>query len=155
MTISQDFKDALAINKAEDESFFPLIEKFEELKTVLDSNFEVKQKNRNWYGKVTKTTKPLLSLSLEDVITHKTGKYLYIRINGCGYVMGLGEIGELKDKLYFIGTQYYSNSKDKTTVYITNGFTFTQDYSLEDKITCVQLFSKLIKDYKQYLKETK
>jgi hypothetical protein len=150
MTIAQEFSLALVEDRAEQDSFKPLIAKFEELKEVLQSNFKIKQKHSKWYGKVTYEIKPVLNVEIENKIAHSSGKYLFIRINGCGYVMGLGEIGELKDRLYFIEGSYTHNH-DKQVVYITSHMFGTTDYCLEDKITNVQLFVNLIKKYRNYL----
>ena len=65
--------------------------------------------------------------------------------------MGIGEIGELKGRLYFINGNSFGCRNDKTVVYITSGMFGISDYCLEDKITNVQLFSSLIKNYKQYI----
>lgn len=151
LTIAQEFSLALVAERAEEDSFKPIIEKFEELKKVLQSNFKITIKERKWYGLSKKVTKPVLSMEIKDKITKNNGdKYLFIRIDGCGYVMGLGKIGELKDRLYFIeGVPFCT--KDKTVVYVTNWMFGTTDYCLENKITNVQLFSELIKRYKKFL----
>ena len=151
MTIAQEFNEALAINKAEEASFTVLINKFDDLKEVLQSNFKITSTSRKWYGKKVSKTRPVIQMDIEDKITHSSGKYLYIRIGGCGYVMGLGEIGELKDRLYFIEGRYIHGSKGKQVVYVTSHMFGTCDFCLEDKITNVQLFSEIIKKYKQYL----
>jgi hypothetical protein len=150
MTIAQEFSLALIEDRAEQDSFKPLIAKFEELKEVLQSNFKMKRKNSKWYGKTTYTVVPTLNLEIEDKITHSSGKYLFIRISGHGFVMGLGEIGELKDRLYFIEGSFI-NRKDTEVVYITTNMFGTTDFYLENKITNVQLFSILIKKYRDYL----
>jgi hypothetical protein len=157
LTIAQEFSLALVEDRAEQDSFKPLIAKFEELKEVLQSNFKMRRKVSKWYGKTTYTVDPAINLEIEDKITHSSGKYLFITINGCGCVMGLGEIGELKDRLYFIEQPYFpgSNMKNNTCVYIRSGLFGTYDYCLENKITNVQLFSGLIKKYKQFLLENK
>ena len=152
MTIAQEFGTALTDYKAEEDSFKPLLEKFEELKQVLQSNFKMVVESRKWYGKVKYSLNNVINIDIDYKIIHSSGKYLFIRINGRGYVMGLGEIGELKDKLYFIeASAHSSRSKEKTVVYITNQMFGTYDYCLEDKITNVQLFVMLIKTYKNYL----
>jgi hypothetical protein len=131
MTIAQEFSLALVEDRAEQDSFKPLIAKFEELKEVLQSNFKMKRKHRKWYGAVTWEVLSAINLELVEKISHSSGKYLFIRINGKGYVMGLGEIGELKDRLYFIEGKIIMTS--------------------QDKITNVQLFVDLIKTYRNYL----
>lgn len=151
MTIAQEFKEALSINQAEEDSFKILIGKFEELKEVLQSNFKITRKEGPWYWTKKNVTKPVINIDIEDKVTHSSGKYLFIRINGGGYVMGLGEIGELKDRLYFIEGRYIHSSKNKQVVYVTSHMFGSCDFCLEDKITNVQLFSDLIKKYKQYL----
>ena len=151
MTIAQEFSLALVAERAEEDSFKPLIAKFEELKEVLQSNFKIKHKHRKWYGKVTYEIKPVLNLEIENKITHSSGKYLFIRINGKGYVIGLGEIGELKDRLYFIEGKIIMTSQGKQIVHTTSHMFGTTDYCLEDKITNVQLFVDLIKTYRNYL----
>jgi hypothetical protein len=153
MTIAQEFTEAIQADRAEEDSFKPLLEKFAELKEVLQSNFKRKETKRTWYGKVKNTINNVISIDIDDKIVHSSGKYLYIRINGGGYVMGLGEVGELKDKLYFIESSMFisSRSKDKTVVYITSGMFGVYDHCLEDKITNVQLFAHLIKRYKIFL----
>ena len=151
MTIAQEFSLALTNYRAEEDSFKPLLEKFEELKEIIQSNFKMKQKHYKWYGAVTWEVLPAINVSIEDKIAHSSGKYLFIRINNNGYVMGLGEIGDLKDRLYFIEGRNINKSKDKQVVYITSHMFGTCDFCLEDKITNVQLFSYLIKIYKQYL----
>ena len=151
MTISQEFKEALIINKAEADSFKPLLDKFEELKEILQSNFKITTKEGPWCWFKKYVTKPVIYMNIEDKITHRSGKYLFIKIGGTGCVMGLGEVGELKDRLYFIEGRYTSKSRDKQIVYVTNHMFGTLDYCLEDKITNVQLFSDLIKRYNDYL----
>ena len=152
MTLQQDFADAKALIAADDLLFLPLIEKFEELKKVLQSNFTMKLKEKKWYGKTTWKVEPVLNVDIENKISHSTGKYLFIRINGASYVMGIGQIGELKDRLYFCEGDFSSRSKSKTVVWVfSNNFGFTTDYCLENNLTTVQLFSRLIKNYRQYL----
>lgn len=151
MTLQQDFADAKALHAADELLFLPLLEKFDELKKVLQSNFLMKQKERNWYGKSNWIVKPAINLEIENKIDHSTGKYLFIRINGYGYVMGIGQLGELKDRLYFCVADYNFNTKDKTIVYINNTLFGGTDYCLESHITSVQLFSHLIKKYNCYL----
>jgi hypothetical protein len=150
MTIAQEFSLALVEDRAEQDSFKPLIAKFEELKEVLQSNFKMKRKHRKWYGAVTWEVLSAINLELVEKISHSSGKYLFIRINGKGYVMGLGEIGELKDRLYFIEGSYTHNH-NKQIVHITSHMFGTTDYCLENKITNVQLFVDLIKTYRNYL----
>jgi hypothetical protein len=149
MTISQEFSQALVADRAEQESYKPLIEKFEELKEVLQSNFKMKRKHRKWYGSVTWEVLPAIEVELENKFTHNSSKYLFIRINGHGYVMGLGEIGELKDRLYFNRGTMVTGKKQ--VIYAKSHMFGESEYSLEDKITNVQLFSNLIKEYRTYL----
>jgi len=151
MTLQQDFANAKALNSADELLFLPLIEKFEELKKVIESNFLMKQRESKWYGKTTWVVKPALNVEIENKIDHSTGKYLFITINGRGYVMGLGQLGELKDRVYFCTGNFSSNSTNKTIVHITNTMYNTIDYCLENHLTTVQLFSYLIKEYKNYL----
>lgn len=148
--INQAFKDAINLHNENEKGFLPLIEHFEELKKVLQSNFLMRQKKSTWYGKTNWVVKPTLNLEIEDKITHSTGKYLFIRINGKGYVMGIGEIGELKDELYFCYGSMITRKND-VIVHITSSMFGTTDYALENKITLVQLFSFLIKEYNNYL----
>ena len=104
-----------------------------------------------WYWFSKKFTRPTISVEIKERISHSSGKYLAITINGYNYVMGLGEIGELKDRLYFIEGSSCLRSKDKTIIHCQYNMFNTYDYCLENKITNVQLFSLLIKEYKEYL----
>jgi lipopolysaccharide biosynthesis regulator YciM len=151
-TIAQEFSVALVNDRAEQETYKPLLEKFEELKQVLQSNFEYRETKRKWYGRKVISKRPLVNMEVEDKFTHITGRYLFISIMGRRYVMGIGEYGDLKGRLYFCdGNIFRSQSKDKTIVRVDCGMFSTTDYCLEDKITCVQLFAKMIKEYRQYL----
>ena len=147
--INQEFKDALALHRADELLFLPLIEKFEELKKVLESNFLMKRKEKKWYGKSNWVVQSALNVEIETRINHSTGKYLFIRINGTGYVMGIGQLGELKDRLFFCEGSI--SKRGETIVYITRHMFGTTDYYLENHLTTVQLFSHLIKKYNQYL----
>jgi hypothetical protein len=149
--INQEFKDAINLYNDNDKRFQPLIEKFEELKKVLESNFVVKYKKIRWYGKSELVTRPALTVQIETKIDHSTGKYLFIRINGLGYVMGIGEYGDLKDRLYFCIGNSFPPSKKRTFVHMTCDIFHSTEYYLEHKITLVQLFSSLIKSYKEHL----
>jgi len=151
LSIAQEFSLALVEDRAEEDSYKPLIEKFEELKKILQSNFKITDTSRKWYGKKVTETKPVHDVKIEDKIAHSSGKYLYISINRFRYVMGLGEIGELKDRLYFIAPISNLDSKGKTVVYLTNQMFGTYFHCLEDKITNVQMFVEMLKSYKQYL----
>lgn len=152
MTLQQEFATAKALHSADELLYLPLIEKFEELKKVLRGNFIMKQKDRKWYGKTTWEVKPAIMVDIVEKVNHSTGKYLFIRINGCGYVMGIGQLGELKDRLYFCEGSSLMTSHGKTIVHITSHmFGWTTDYCLENNLTTVQLFSHLIKKYNDYL----
>lgn len=155
MTLHQDFADAKALIAADEILFQPLIEKFEELKKVLTSNFLMKHKEHKWYGKTVWVVTSPINIEIADKIDHITGKYLFIRINGYSYVMGIGQRGELYDRLYFCKGSYPADTKDKTVVYKSYHVFGNTDYYLENNITCVQLFADMIKKYKNYLREGK
>lgn len=152
MTITQEFTKALEQDRAERDSFKPLIEKFEELKKVLQLYFKMTKTTRKWYGKRVTEILPVLNVSIAHKLTYRNTPYLFIDINGHDYIMGIGEMGDLKDRLYFIsGTTYLNNKKDSTVVHITSHMFGSMYYLLENKITNVQLFCKLINDYRDYL----
>lgn len=151
-SLQQNFSDAKALHSADELLFLTLIEKFEELKKILESNFLQKHKTTKWYGKSEWVVTPAIKVELEDKISHNTGKYIFIKINSVGYVMGIGQFGELKDKIYFCeGFLSSSNKTNKTNVYITDHMFGSNYYFLENHITCVQLFSYLIKKFNYYL----
>lgn len=154
--MNQEFKEALSVHKSDELRFTKLIDKVEELKTVLQSNFRIKVNKRKWYGKCYIEYMPVLNVSIDEKINHSTGNYLYINIDGNRHVMGIGEIGDLKDKLYFCEGRYTA-PRDSTIVFVCSSHVMfnTINYCLEDKITLVQLFSKLIKQYKHFLVEAK
>jgi hypothetical protein len=113
----------------------------------------MKRKHRKWYGVVYWEVLSTMNLELEEKFIHNNTKYLYIRINGVGYVMGLGEVGDLKDKLYFLPRSAYLNNKhvQETVVYTTHQMFGAYYHILEHKQTTVQLFSHFIRTYRDYL----
>lgn len=152
MSLQQEFADAKALHSADELLFLPLIEKFEELKTILQSNFQVKTTSRKWTGFSTCTKGPAILINIDEKVSHETGKYLLIRINGFGYLMGIEQVGEIKDKLFFCDRRRFASEiKNKTLLYSQSGTCFDSHYCLEDKLTCVQFFSDMIKKYKQFL----
>lgn len=151
LTIDQEFKLALHQHNAEQDSFKPLLEKLEELKQVVESNFMRVDVTRKWYGKVVRTKRPGLTTKIESKFIFQNVRYIQFNMGIYRYVVGIGEIGDLKDRLYFIPGKSFINDSNKTSVLdAPNIFGVTRFY-LEDKITCVQMFSKLIHDYKEWL----
>lgn len=149
MTLQEEFATAKALHSADELLFLPLIEKFEELKKVLRGNFLMKCKETKWYGKVNWVAKPVISVEIEEKICHRTGQYLFIRINRRGYVIGIGQFGDLKDRLFFCEGGLHI--KGETCVHVVHGMINSIEYCLENHITAVQLFSRLIKEYKKFL----
>lgn len=147
--INQEFQNAVTLYKENEQSFLPLIEKFNEIKDVIRNNFSIETKERNWYGKATFVARPALMVDIKDKFIYDTGRFLVIEIHGMSYVMGIGEYGELKDKLYFCESSLAT--KKKTVIYARSHMFGTDYYCLENKITLVQLFSQLIKKYKHLL----
>lgn len=151
-SLAQEFSLALIDNRDEEASYAPLLAKFEELKEVLQQNFIEERAVPTWNGFKKKVKTPFFNINLEDKFMFKGCKYLYIDINRARYVMAIGEIGELKDRVFIIEDSYFKPSKSKTCVYSARIGSFRDaNFYLEDKITCVQLFSQFIKNYKQYL----
>jgi len=151
-SLAQEFSLALTEARATEASYAPLLEKFEELKEVLQSNFIEERLVSTWIVSKKKVKTPIFNINLEDKFMFKGCRYLYIDINRARYVMALGEIGELKDRVFIIEDSYFKPSKCKTCVYSTRIGNFRDvNFYLEDKITCVQLFSQFIKNYKPYL----
>ena len=107
---------------------------------------------RKWYGKGVHTRQPVFSIEIGHKFIFQNVRYIQFNMGIYRYVVGIGEIGDLKDKLYFIpGKSFFINESDKTSVLdLANMYGVTRFY-LEDKITCVQMFSKLIHDYKEWL----
>jgi hypothetical protein len=151
ITFIEEFEQAIKNLKSDEDAFILLIQKFEELKQVLESNFRVIKDVRKWYGKKVHIDGTIINMSIEEKINHKSGKYLFISINGYRYVMGIGEIGDLKDKVYFLESSMSHGNKTIINCGCGGGVYGLNYWCLEDKLTCVQLFSMLIKRYKKFL----
>lgn len=150
MQISEEFSLALTEDRYEEESFKPLLEKFEELKEVIHNNFKYSIESRNWYF-VKKVISSNFEISIVEKIYHETGKHLLIRINGNDYVIGMYDNSHrFSGRLYFIPKTMIMD-KDKTLIHITSHMFGENLYYLDNRITNVQFFVHMIKKYRNYL----
>lgn len=152
-SFTKSFNEALIINRKEEESYVPLLEKFKELKDTLEENFKVQVKTeKKLFRKPVYGIKPKLEIELAEKLLINNQPYLFIRINNRSYLMSIGEIGDLKGKVYFL----YStpgNNKDMQSMYkyFYGFYEYEYNFYENNLLTLVQLFSYLIKEYKRYL----
>jgi hypothetical protein len=154
MTLQSDFQDSIDIQKEIDKSFDPLVEKFNELKDILDANFSKMENSGILFWKNKKKI-PALFVKIKDKICVDGQSYLEIHIAHYRFLMSIGSYGELKDKVYFIeptcgiyghfGKLIHNSHECYEWAVSTRYF-----YERRTKTT-VQLFSYLIKEYKEYL----
>lgn len=150
MNLQQEFAKAKELCDIDESEYTPLLEKFEELKTVIESNFRHKEEQRRSFRRTKIVDVPALTVNLIDKIYYENEKYLFVRIGGVGYVMGLGKIGDLKDRVYFYHGATTKKHKSNL-IHIEIIGCLSRDYYTENVLTCVQLFSHLIKYNKKYL----
>jgi hypothetical protein len=137
-----EFKQAQLERQQYIDSFNPLKEKFKEFKEVLDSKFI---KKGIWWKKDSSA----ISCNMVDILKYEEHNYLIIEIGNRYFLMSIGECGDFKDKVYFIDSSLIPQGKVIYELPIVRYY--TKYYNEKNTLSLVQMFSLLIKEYKEYL----
>lgn len=171
MNYNEAFQIALKQDNEYEDQFTPIINEFNSIKAVLQENFLVYNKvikkrktkiSSNWFWGTEKDKEEIWEekesepkikdIKVKDKIVVDNHPYIVVEIDKYEFVMSIGKLGELKDKVFILSPIFHTIDNGDEKPILTGWSGCAYYFYLSNKITIVQLFTTFIKRYRNYLK---